>query len=102
MNASAAGRFCTARAPAPLWHECCYDLRRDRRPTADTPRGPSRELKGEHFKMRSNGKSLTMRASALALGLMFALPSVGLAQTGYWGQDNRRDDRRERREDRSE
>jgi hypothetical protein len=44
-----------------------------------------------------------MRASALALGLMFALPSVGLAQTGYWGnQDNRRDDRRERREDRRE
>ncbi len=39
---------------------------------------------------------------ALAFGLFLALPSATFAQTGYWGQDTRRERREERREDRQE
>ncbi|HEX8559761.1 MAG TPA: hypothetical protein VF668_16825 [Pyrinomonadaceae bacterium] len=52
--------------------------------------------------MASNRKGLTKGASALALGLLFALPATGLAQTGYWGAQDRRDERQERREERQE
>jgi len=49
--------------------------------------------------MRSNAKGFMKGASALALGLMFVLPTAVSAQD--WRQD-RREDRRERREERRE
>ena len=47
--------------------------------------------------MKSNAKGLLKRASVLALGMLFVLPTAGFAQYGQ-----RREDRRERREDRRE
>ena len=49
--------------------------------------------------MRSNVKGILKGASALALGLMFALPTTALAQ---YGGNQRRDDRQDRREERRE
>lgn len=51
------------------------------------------------MEMRSNAKGLLKRASVLALGLMFVVPTAVSAQD--WRQD-RREDRQERREDRRE
>jgi hypothetical protein len=48
--------------------------------------------------MRSNVKGILKGASALALGLMFVMPTAAVAQ--YRDRDQRREDRRERRDDR--
>ncbi len=48
--------------------------------------------------MRSNVKGILKGASALALGLMFVLPTTALAQYG----GNQRDDRQDRRDDRQD
>lgn len=50
------------------------------------------------MKMRSNVKGILKGASALALGLMFVLPTAALAQYG----GNQRDDRQDRRDDRQD
>jgi hypothetical protein len=49
--------------------------------------------------MRSNVKGILKGASALALGLLFVMPTAVVAQTD---RDQRREDRRERRDDRQE
>ena len=49
--------------------------------------------------MRSNVKGILKGASALALGLMFVMPTTALAQ---YDRQERREDRRERREERRE
>ena len=43
-----------------------------------------------------------MSLTALAFGLFLALPSAAFGQTGYWGQETRRERRQERREERRE
>jgi hypothetical protein len=54
--------------------------------------------------VRSNVNGIRRKASALALGLLFALPTVGFAQDGCWrnqdGREERRKHRQERREER--
>jgi hypothetical protein len=50
------------------------------------------------MKMRSNVKGILKGASALALGLMFVMPTAAVAQNR--DRDQRREDRRERRDDR--
>jgi hypothetical protein len=61
------------------------------------------------MKMRSNVKGILKGASALALGLMFVLPTTALAQYGgnqrrddQQDRQDRRDDRQDRRERRRE
>jgi hypothetical protein len=49
--------------------------------------------------MRSNVKGILKGASALALGLLFVMPTAAVAQNG---RDERREDRQERREDRQD
>jgi ATPase subunit of ABC transporter with duplicated ATPase domains len=51
--------------------------------------------------MGSNGKGLMKRASVLALGALFVLPTAGFAQD-WRRQQERREERQERREDRRE
>lgn len=52
--------------------------------------------------MRSNVKGLTKRASVLALGLLFVLPTASFAQGGYRRNQERREERREERQERRE
>ncbi len=52
--------------------------------------------------MRGNVNGFMKRGAALALGALFALPSVGLAQQGTWRNQQRREERQERREERQE
>src|SRR3712207_3252572 len=51
--------------------------------------------------MKSNQRT-GMSMTALAFGFFLPRRSATCAQTGYWGQDTRRERREERREDRQE
>jgi hypothetical protein len=52
--------------------------------------------------MTSNANGFLKRASVLALGLLFVLPTAGIAQDRRSERQERREDRQERREDRQE